>query len=155
MKVSRLTRLIAKSIDMFIVLILSFFLYPVGIILAVVYMIFSDSLQLGQSVGKKFMGFKVISTEDGSSCSIKQSTIRNLPIIIPLVFAIIPLWGFFFALLVGVPFVLLEIYLIYSLDSGNRLGDVMSDTTVMAGSSGNKNTQKSNSKEKIFESNPL
>jgi uncharacterized RDD family membrane protein YckC len=131
-KVARLSRLIAKVIDLFIVLILSIFIYPLGIILSVAYIAISDSLQNGQSVGKKFMGFAVISLEDGKPCTIKQSAIRNLPIIIPLGIAIVPIWGWIFSFLIGVPLILLEVYLLYKLDSGHRLGDVMADTSVMA-----------------------
>lgn len=131
-KVARISRLIAKSIDLFIVLILSVFFYPVGIILALIYIGVSDSLQNGQSVGKKFMGFAVISLENGKPCTLKQSIVRNLPFLIPLFFAIIPFWGWIFAVLLGVPLIILEIYLLHKLDSGHRLGDVMADTSVMA-----------------------
>ena len=78
------------------------------------------------------MGFAVISLEDGKPCTVKQSAIRNLPIIIPLAIAIVPIWGWIFAFLIGVPLILLEVYLLYKLDSGHRLGDVMADTSVMA-----------------------
>ena len=125
-------RLLAKLIDLFIVLLLSAPFFPLGIILAICYIGVSDSIQRGQSVGKKFMGFRVISMEDGAPCSIKQSVIRNLPIIIPLFLAIIPLWGWILATIIGVPLLLLETYLLYKLDTGHRLGDVMADTTVMA-----------------------
>jgi uncharacterized RDD family membrane protein YckC len=131
-KVARISRLIAKCIDLFIVLILSIFFYPVGIILALIYIAISDSLQNGQSVGKKFMGFAVISLENGKPCTLKQSVIRNLPFLIPLFFAIIPFWGWIFAVLLGIPLIILEIYLLHKLDSGHRLGDVMADTSVMA-----------------------
>lgn len=131
-KVARVSRLVAKAIDLFIVLILSIFVYPLGIILSVAYIAISDSLQNGQSVGKKFMGFAVISLEDGKPCTVKQSAIRNLPIIIPLGIAIVPIWGWIFSFLIGVPLMLLEVYLLYKLDSGHRLGDVMADTSVMA-----------------------
>lgn len=132
LKVARLTRLMAKSIDLFIVLLLSFFFYPLGILLSVTYIGFSDSLQNGQSVGKKFMGFAVISLENGKPCTLKQSFIRNIPIIIPLLLAIIPFWGWIFSLIIGLPLIIMEIYLLYKLDSGHRLGDVMADTSVMA-----------------------
>jgi len=125
-------RLLAKLIDLFIVLILSVLFFPLGVILAICYIGVADSIQHGQSVGKKFMGFRVISTEDGKPCSIKQSVIRNLPIIIPLFLAIIPLWGWILAIIIGVPLMLLETYLLYKLETGHRLGDVMADTTVMA-----------------------
>jgi uncharacterized RDD family membrane protein YckC len=131
-KVARITRLLAKAIDLFIVLILSIFFYPVGIILSLIYIGIADSLQNGQSVGKKLMGFAVISLEDGTPCSPKQSVVRNLPILIPLALAIIPFWGWVISFLLAVPFMLLEVYLLYKLDSGHRLGDVMADTSVMA-----------------------
>ncbi len=131
-KVARLSRLIAKGIDLFIALILSVFFYPVGIILALFYVGIADSLQNGQSVGKKFMGFAVISLEDGKPCTLKQSVIRNLPFLVPLFFAIVPIWGWIFAFLLGIPLLILEIYLLHKLDSGHRLGDVMADTSVMA-----------------------
>jgi len=135
-KIARLSRLLAKAIDLFLVLILSIFFFPVGIILSVVYIAISDSLQDGQSVGKKIIGFAVISLEDGSPCSVRQSVIRNLPILIPLGFAILPIWGWIIAILIGVPLISLEIYLLYKLDSGHRLGDVMADTTVIANDGG-------------------
>ena len=125
-------RLLAKLIDLFIVLLLSVFFFPLGVILAICYIGVADSIQHGQSVGKRFMGFRVISTEDGQPCSIKQSVIRNLPIIIPLFLAIIPLWGWILATIIGIPLMLLEAYLLYKLETGHRLGDVMADTTVMA-----------------------
>ena len=131
-RVAQLSRLIAKAIDLFLCVILSFIFYPLGVILSIVYIGFSDSLQNGQSVGKKFMGFSVISLEDGKPCTLKQSIVRNLPIMIPLLFAIVPLWGWIIAILTGIPLIALEVYLLYKLDSGHRLGDVMADTSVMA-----------------------
>ena len=131
MKTARITRLLAKAIDFFIVLILSMLFYPFGLLLALFYMGISDSLHDGQSVGKRYMGFSVISLEDGKPCSVKQSIIRNLPILIPMAFAIIPLWGWIFCSILAVPLILLEVYLLFKLDSGHRLGDVMADTTVI------------------------
>lgn len=125
-------RLFAKAVDLFLCLLLSIFFYPVGILLAVLYVSVSDALQNGQSVGKKLMGFNVISMEDGQYCSIKQSVIRNLPISVPLFFAVIPIWGWIIWILSGSFFLVLELYLLLKLDSGNRLGDVMADTTVNA-----------------------
>ena len=132
LKVARLSRFIAKGLDLFIVLILSMFFYPVGVLLAIIYMSFADSLQNGQSIGKKIIGFSVVSLEDGGPCNIKQSFIRNLPILVPLFFSLIPLWGWALSLLLGAPLIGLEFYLLFKLDSGHRLGDVMADTTVMA-----------------------
>ena len=131
-RAGKTARLFAKAVDLFLCLLLSFFFYPVGILLAVFYLSVSDALQNGQSVGKKLMGFNVISMENGEFCSIKQSVIRNLPLSAPLFFAVIPIWGWIIWLLAGTFFICLELYLLIKLDSGNRLGDVMADTTVNA-----------------------
>lgn len=127
-----LARFIAKGIDLFIAFILAIFFYPIGVIFAAFYLAIADSLYGGQSVGKKFIGMAVISLEDGTPCSFKQSVIRNLPFVIPFTVAIIPLWGWALAILMGIPLAGLEIYLLLKLDSGHRLGDVMADTTVIA-----------------------
>ena len=129
---ARVSRLIAKAIDLFIVLILGTLFYPFGLLLSLAYIGVSDSLYDGQSVGKRIMGFSVISLEDGKPCSLKQSIIRNLPIMIPMAFAVIPLWGWIFCSILAVPLMLLEVYLLFKLDSGHRLGDVMADTSVIA-----------------------
>lgn len=131
-RAAQISRLMAKGIDLFIVLILSMLFYPFGLILTLVYISLADSLAGGQSVGKKIMGFSVISLEDGTPCSLKQSFIRNLPIIIPLAFAVVPPWGIIFCTILLPPLMILEIYLLFKLDSGHRLGDVMADTTVIA-----------------------
>lgn len=136
-RVAKLTRLIAKAIDLAIVIALPIVTYPLGIYqaglyLGIVYIALSDGMKNGQSLGKKVLGFAVKSLEDGSPCSYKQSIIRNLPFIIPLTLAIVPFWGWILGGILGVGFVGLELYLLYNLDSGHRLGDVMADTSVMA-----------------------
>ncbi|MFZ4713949.1 MAG: RDD family protein [Bacteriovoracaceae bacterium] len=131
-RIARISRLIAKAIDLFIVVALSLLLYPLGLIIACVYMAIADSLNGGQSFGKKFMGFSVISLIDGKPCSRKQSLIRNLPILIPLSFCVINFWGWIFAGVLATPLFFLELYLMFKLDSAHRLGDVMADTTVIA-----------------------
>lgn len=130
-KTANFTRLIAKGVDLLIVLILAMLFYPFGLVLALIYMSLADSLYGGQSVGKRLIGFSVISLEDGQPCSVRQSVVRNLPIIVPLGCAIIPLWGFIMATLLIFPLMLFEVYLLFKLDSGHRLGDVMADTTVI------------------------
>lgn len=128
---AKISRLIAKGIDLFIVLVLLVFSYPLGLILSIGYVAISDSLQNGQSVGKKFMGFQVISLEDGTPCNIKQSIIRNIPILVPLCLGVFPIIGPILAFVAAIFLLLLEIFFLFKLDSGHRLGDVMADTTVM------------------------
>ena len=46
-------------------------------------------------------------------------------------FSIFPFWGWIFSILIAPPLILLEVYLLFKLDSGHRLGDVMADTSVV------------------------
>jgi uncharacterized RDD family membrane protein YckC len=131
-RVAKLTRLIAKAIDLLIVFCFSIFFYPLGLMLGIVYIAMSDGMGNGQSAGKRFMGFAVKSLEDGSPCSYKQSIIRNLPFVLPLTLAIVPFWGWILGGILAIALIGLELYLLYNLDSGHRLGDVMADTSVMA-----------------------
>jgi len=150
-RTAKFTRLIAKAVDLFIVLILAMLFYPFGLLLALFYLGIADSMYGGQSVGKRIMGFSVISLEDGKPCTIKQSVIRNLPILVPLAFAIIPPWGIIFSTILFIPLVLLEVYLLFKLDTGHRLGDVMADTTVIGNDPNRVDIRKT--KESWFEGN--
>jgi hypothetical protein len=152
-KISLLARLFAKAIDLFIVLILSILLYPVGIIAGVIYLSLSDSLQNGQSVGKKVIGFCVVSLEDGTKCSYKQSVVRNITLSLPIIIAVIPFWGWALSILMAIPIMGFEIYLMSRLDSAHRLGDVMADTTIVNQLS-DKEKADSKNKSAWFVSNP-
>ena len=125
-------RLIAKAIDLTLMLAVSFLFYPFGVILAVAYGSVCDAIGAGQSLGKRYIGFCVISLEDGSPCSLKQSLIRNLPITLPLAFLIFPILGWVLCFILSCILFGFEAYLILKLDSGHRLGDVIADTTVLS-----------------------
>lgn len=131
-KSAKLSRVLAKAVDLFIVALLALLFYPFGLLIAIIYLALSDSFHGGQSVGKRVVGFNVISLKDGKPCDLKQSIIRNLPFLIPLGFFLIPLWGWIVCSIFAVPLTLFELYLLFKLDSGHRLGDVMADTTVIA-----------------------
>jgi uncharacterized RDD family membrane protein YckC len=132
MKTARWYRLIAKCIDLGLVTLGAVFYYPMGLILGVIYLCVADSLYDGQSIGKRFMGFGVVSLIDGTPCSTWQSFIRNLPFTVPLFFLIFPYWGWIFSAVFAVPLALMEVYFLFKLDSSHRLGDIMADTTVIA-----------------------
>jgi uncharacterized RDD family membrane protein YckC len=129
---ARWSRLIAKLIDVGLVALGTVFYYPMGLILGIFYLCISDSLYDGQSIGKRFMGFGVVSLVDGTPCSTKQSFIRNLPFTVPLFFLIFPYGGWIFSAIFAVPLALMEVYFLFRADSNHRLGDIMADTTVIA-----------------------
>jgi uncharacterized RDD family membrane protein YckC len=129
---ARWFRLIAKSIDVGLVVVGGIFYYPMGLILGLIYLCISDSLYEGQSIGKRLMGFAVVSLVDGTPCSAKQSFIRNLPVTVPLFFLVFPFWGWIFSGVFALPLTMMEIYFIFRSGDHKRLGDILADTTVIA-----------------------
>lgn len=129
---ARWSRLIAKAIDLGLVTMGAVFYYPMGLILGIVYLCIADSLYDGQSIGKRFMGFGVISLIDGSPCSAFQSFIRNLPFTVPLFFLVFPFYGWIFSAIFALPLAAMEVYFLFRGDTAHRLGDIMADTTVIA-----------------------
>lgn len=125
-------RLIAKSIDIGLVIIGAVAYYPMGLILGIIYLAISDSLYEGQSIGKRLMGFGVISLIDGTPCSSWQSFIRNLPFTVPLILLIFPFWGWILSAIFAMPLAMMEVYYLFKDNSPHRLGDIMADTTVIA-----------------------
>ena len=135
-KVSVVNRVIAKSIDIFIIFILAAILpYPVGPLLGFFYSIFGDGMNFGafrgQSVGKKLIRLQVRSTITKKPGTWRESAIRNTPVGVATFFGIIPIWGWLILGLIGIPLMVMEIYLMLSVETGHRLGDVMGDTEVV------------------------
>lgn len=126
-----IARLMAKFIDFFVLLVLSFFFFPLGMFLGIVYLSIGDSLGMGQSLGKKLMGMRVIRTEDGEKCEWKQAVVRNLPMTAPLMLFVIPILGWLVGGILFLAFTLIEIYLFTTFKSRQRLGDMMAETTVV------------------------
>jgi uncharacterized RDD family membrane protein YckC len=85
----------------------------------------------GQSVGKKLMKLQVINTIQKSPAAWKDSVLRNTPVGIATFFAIIPIWGWLILGIIGIPLMVMEIYLMVTVETGHRLGDVMGDTEVV------------------------
>lgn len=129
---ARWFRLFAKLIDIGLVAMGAVTFYPMGLILGIIYLAISDSLYDGQSIGKRLMGFGVVSLIDGSPCSAWQSFIRNLPFTVPLVLLIFPYWGWILSAIFAMPMVMMEFYYLFRDNTPHRMGDIMADTTVIA-----------------------
>jgi uncharacterized RDD family membrane protein YckC len=110
-------RFFAQVIDSFIyigILILSVSILPesmvsVGIILGIFYLLFSDALHGGQSLGKKVFQISVVDMTSRKPCTPMKSLIRNLP----LTFLGIIDWMFIFS------------------EKRQRLGDKLANTIVI------------------------
>jgi uncharacterized RDD family membrane protein YckC len=145
MKASVLHRVCAKAVDLMVVLACCaqhIIPYPVGPLLGFFYSLGADSLKLGshqsQSLGKKFFRLQVVSrVRQGSNglrepCNLKESIYRNAPVGVATFFGLIPVWGWLILFVIGVPLMVMEIYLMLSVETGHRLGDVMGDTEVIS-----------------------
>ncbi|MBI3554638.1 MAG: RDD family protein [Deltaproteobacteria bacterium] len=131
-KVSVLTRCIAKGIDLCVIILPAVILpYPVGVLLGFMYTLVHDGVHKGQSLGKWLFQLKVMNLKTDEPCTLRESVIRNAPLGVATFFAIIPLWGWVILILLGIPLVALEVYLMLTLANGGRLGDVMADTCVV------------------------
>ncbi len=136
-RVSVLNRVFAKGIDFLCLVLFSIILpFPIGPFVGFFYSIFADGLPIagweGQSLGKRLLHLKVISTKRGGApCTFRESVIRNAPVGVATFFALIPIWGWLIVMLLGLPLLLIEIYLMLTVEKGHRLGDVMGDTEVV------------------------
>jgi uncharacterized RDD family membrane protein YckC len=131
-----INRVSAKLIDIFLVVFFAAVIwYPVGPLIGFLYSILGDGINYGpfrgQSIGKKLLKLRVVERQNRQPIHFKDSVFRNAPVGVATFFAIIPVWGWLILLLIGVPLMLMEIYLMATVHTGHRLGDVMGDTEVV------------------------
>jgi uncharacterized RDD family membrane protein YckC len=130
---SLFSRFSAKAIDLIIVAAL-FFLgqtiwAPLGVFVSVLFCALQDGMGMGQSVGKRIIGLCVVDAGGNYPCSFHSSISRNLPFIAVLVFSAHPLLWVLLCL-VALPVVGLEVYLLFCLPTGVRVGDILGNTRV-------------------------
>lgn len=133
MKKNKIFRLGAKLIDFLVTALLSGLLFPFGMGLAIVYILFSDGFFRGQSIGKRIAGLRVERLEANglrTPCNFKYSMIRNLPFAVFVFFSAIPLLNILI-LFLGVVFCLMEAYFILQDEKGLRIGDIYAETRVV------------------------
>ncbi len=135
-KVGVVNRVVAKMIDLVIVIGVAAILpYPLGPLLGFLYSLFADGIHFkglqGQSIGKRAMGLQVLNVKTGKTATYRDSALRNAPVGVATFFAIIPVWGWLILGLIGIPLMIMEIYLMATVEAGHRLGDVMGDTEVV------------------------
>lgn len=131
-----LERFLAKLIDFLIAG--AFFAFPsvVGPLAGVTYILISDGLKGGGSLGKRIIGLRVVILADGGTpCDFKTSIIRNSVFGAALASFIligwIPYLGKLLAFVLLAATVVAEAILIYTDDSGSRFGDRIAGTMVV------------------------
>lgn len=137
-KVDLFDRLSAKFIDFVIAAMLVVYHPIVGVLAAITYMLLSDALMSGRSVGKRLIGIKTVVIGDGvvgSPCDIRRSMIRNGLFAIAMLFYMIVHWipylGGLLSVLAIVAVAAYEIFRLYNDDHGLRLGDILAETAVV------------------------
>lgn len=126
-KCSIFLRIIAKFIDLIIVITLWKIFHSAGIYIGVFYLLVSDGIFKGASIGKKLLRIRVINTERNNFSDFRDSILRNLFLSLALLFLVIPLIGWIFVLIVFA----FEFILIVGDKESKRLGDHLAKTLVI------------------------
>lgn len=128
-KASILLRVIAKLVDLIVIAIVIKAIPQVGYFASLVYLLISDGLFDGRSLGKKIIRLKVISLPTGTPGTFRDSMLRNITLVLSLLLYKIPLLGWIFVIVV----LTLEFLLMLGNPDGMRLGDDLANTTVIEG----------------------
>lgn len=128
-KASLLLRIIAKVLDFIIMAAAAKTLPQVGYLAGLIYLLISDGLFDGRSLGKKILRLKVISLSTGSSGTFRDSILRNTTLAVALLLYKVPLVGWLFVIVI----IALEFLLMLGNKDGMRLGDDIANTKVIEG----------------------
>lgn len=120
-------RMIAKLIDLIIVLIIWNIFSNPGLLAGILYLLISDGLFKGKSIGKKFMRLKVINSENKVPGDFRDSVSRNFLLSLSLFFLKIPIIGWIIFFIVYA----LEFIIIIGDSESRRLGDYLAKTSVI------------------------
>lgn len=86
-------RLLAWFIDLLVIIGLFILLRWIGGLAASLYLLLRDGLFEGQSVGKRIVGLRVLVLPEERRCGFKESAIRNVLWIIPVMNLVMALTG--------------------------------------------------------------
>lgn len=128
-----LNRYIARAIDFLIAAAMVLVLPPVGPLAGLLYILIADGFKGGQSPGKQLIGLKVVRSGGDLPVSFMESILRNIPFAIVYLFLIIPFIGWVLLIIVGIPILLFESYLVCTEEKARRIGDTIAQTMVVEG----------------------
>lgn len=122
--------MVGKAIDLVLVIALASVLYPAGPLAAFLYILIADGFKDGRSLGKRVVGLRTLNTTTGNAADFKDSVIRNSTVAVPVLFFMVPIVGWILWIVIGIPILAIEVYLMTRLEQHARLGDTMADTKV-------------------------
>lgn len=126
-KANTLNRFIAKFLDLLIISAIVQIPLEVSLLAALSYLLISDGLAGGKSLGKQIIGLQVVSAETGEAASFRESIIRNMPLGLALLACQIPYIGGFVGLLI----LGFESLLLIGNPKGRRVGDELAKTQIL------------------------
>lgn len=137
-KAGQLDRVIAKTIDFIIVGALLEIIPVAGYFAGLVYLLISDGVNEGRSLGKWLIGLRVVLRGSPSvQCSLKESILRNfffgVAYLIFGVLRMIPLIGWILSIAVFGVVVFFEWLIMFGSEDGGRFGDEIAKTMVIEG----------------------
>ncbi|MCL5421096.1 MAG: RDD family protein [Nitrospirae bacterium] len=126
-RASLLLRIFAKVLDFILIAAAAEMVPRAGFYAGLLYLLISDGLFDGRSIGKLLIGLRVVSITSHEPCSMKESIVRNAPLGAGLLLYKLPWIGWIFILLVS----LVEFLILLGSKNGMRLGDELAKTTVV------------------------
>lgn len=121
-------RIVAGFIDFLIIIGLTRLPDVVGFLSASGYLLIRDGLFERQSIGKKLIGLRVISSDDPEFViTYRESIIRNVPLVIAYILFLIPYVGW----ILGPVALSIECLTALGDDRGMRIGDMLARTAVI------------------------
>lgn len=133
-----LNRIIAKSVDLIVIIALYEIIPAIGYFAGVIYLLIADGLFDGRSLGKRLVGLKVVmpgDSEPALPCDFKYSTYRNIPFIIGYILfgilKVIPVIGWLISFVIILVIIIFELLVMIGNEKGMRLGDEIAGTLVI------------------------
>ena len=126
-RASLLLRIFAKVLDFILIAAVAEMVPKAGFYAGLLYLLISDGLFDGRSIGKLLIGLRVVSIAGDEPCSMKESIVRNAPLGAGLLLYKLPWIGWIFILLVS----LVEFLILLGSKNGMRLGDELAKTSVI------------------------
>ncbi len=126
-RASLLLRIFAKVLDFILIAAVAEVVPKAGFYAGLLYLLISDGLFDGRSVGKLLIGLRVVSITSHEPCSMKESIVRNAPLGAGLLLYKLPWIGWIFIVLVS----LVEFLILLGSKNGMRLGDELAKTSVV------------------------
>ncbi len=137
-KADLLNRVIARTIDFMIVVVLYEIIPGIGFFAGLTYLLIADGLFQGRSAGKRLIGLKVIIRDVSAfppACGFRESIFRNFPFaagyILFGIFKGIPVLGWLISSIIIIAILLFECLVMLGNDEGMRMGDELAKTQVV------------------------